>query len=676
MNTRSLVLVGVLGLALALAAAFLLRDRSPGSNVDTISTTGGAPDGTSKDARLEGRTAPEADAPRPTPEPPAAHPWRLTGRVLDPADHPVAGAEVLAWLDPGGARVLLGRTTSEPDGGYEIPLDPVAETSAALRLTSAVAASASLDGYRPGEAGVVRPLPLDVSGGLALSLDLRLVPGGTVVGTVTDESGELQKDVSVYLRAPASDEVLASAETDEAGAFALACGDASRVEVWAVSRVHGLARTSPLRPDPAGTTDVGALRLARGETIEGRVLFADRTPVGGAWVYANLTNVADDDPHASVSEQVVWKQIGAETDAQGRFTMPVFRPGTYAFALGEVFGHRIDVSAQSGDRNVEIVIPLHCLVVRIRDETGAPLPGCQQWARGWVSEARDDFESAVRGESDPAAGPVGGQYSMAGSFLEDDGTARLLVPPGSAWIFLVALEGLPPLERVVRVPMEGHETLVDLVVGVREQTGALAIQVLDAYGKPIEVFDFELTTSLGSNLARGGSTDPDSLRGVPAGPARLRVLPGPARHHLDRSCQILSPYFPVHAEVDIPPGGTEHVTLRAQEGGWIRLVPELAADAPGGEPPSEDALGGVRVDVRAVGSEGPWTYARMFIYGQGGDLHGTSKLRPNVPTRIGQLFEPGPQELRILGNGFRGVTVPVTVVAGREALVTARIERR
>lgn len=662
---RVAVIAAILLVVAGAVGALLVHDGPAGPDGDEVPGREAPPRRDAPELTGRGEDAPPPP-PLETPGPGTPPAYRVHGRITDPAGQGVGNVDVIAWLDPRAAWTRLGSAHTTADGRYRIDLHALTRTTRALRATSRIVVAARKDGFGGGAEDEIRPLPRDIAAGLDLVVDLELVPGSGVTGRVHGLDGRPLAGASVQLVGQ-DGKGAGYAATSVDGSFHLALEEGTPLDLVAHHQAHGWTSRRGIVADGSTRIDMGILHLAGAETIAGRVRYANGAPLAGVALYAHPTEETLQDADGAILEAVP-AQGGATTDADGRFRLRVTRPGSYTVQLRR-FDDAQPVLARTGDQDLDIVVSAFRIVVRVLDETGRVLPGCPAYVLGWRPDRRAEFERVVA-KGDPSALRTSATASMASTGATGpDGTTQLIVEHGGAWVFMFDVEGVPAIERVFRVPNEGNEARLDITIPAAFPRGDLEIEVVDPHGAPIETFDFELRTRLGSSIARGRSLDPDSLLGLPAGLARLAVSAGPARHHLDRTCQILSPYFPVEEAIEILPGETTRVTVRPAAGGWIELYPELAGEA------GEDALDALSIHVRPQGADDAWDYVGFFVYGEGETLHGTSELEPNEPTRIGRLFRPGDLELRFQGDGFKTQVVPVTVAPGMETPLRVRIER-
>lgn len=656
-------------LALALGAWFLFSgdDSEVGLNKDSADSTERTDAPT-----LEGLgdRPPAPSTPPPEIVTPTAEPWVLTGIVREKDGTRIAGVRVRAALTRtrGPTRGALPAVTTRPDGTFRVTLPAdVQSWTPARRATTYVEVRAELEGYRPGSEARVGPLPTRTDHPPLLDMEIELTRGATVRGRVLDEAGAPVADAWVQL-APVEGSSSMAGSTDEQGTYVIAIPADGLYRVLARRfRGGGFASLGPVELAAKRSERLEDMRLGSADAIEGQVVFADGRPVPFAGLQANLKTPTDELPEGLTRWQVP-HQVAGTTGEDGRFRLLPARAGEYAISLSDAFGGPESTLCRAGDRDVRIVLALHELVVRVLDTDGAPLVGASYAARSWRATQADLVDRVERGELDNDTLWSSSWASLAASVEVLSGEVRLLVPHGSAWLFTFDLGSLPPVEHLIRVPAVGNRSVHDLIVGEPTATGGLDLTILDPEGKAIEEFDFELRTKYGGTLAASRREERSSLDRLPIGKHKLKVEPGPARHKLDRMCQIFSPYLPIETDVTVTAGATKRLTLRARRGGWVRLHPIL---------PSEDSpkFGDARLDTKPDDPEAEWSHIFMVVYGEGAMLRGTSDMKSGVPARLGRLFEPGLHHFRIQAKGYKEAVVVVRVTAGEETLAEVHLER-
>jgi protocatechuate 3,4-dioxygenase beta subunit len=229
----------------------------------------------------------------------------LVGRVTDPDDHPLEGAEVT--LTSGGFGIFMGRR------GHDVR-DPLRTDADGLFRISDLTPEETLNLLVKHEGFTQR----HVRGVRAPSeepLEIVLEPAGRISGRVLDEAGSPVEHAYVFAQ---REEVTARfdgapsySSSDENGNFTLddvAPGDVS-VQVRAEG-FQSLTRRG-LRITAGEELRDLTLRLSRGATVEGRVFGADGEPLAGATVRAL----------SSSQNAPGFDSRSANTDTEGRYRL-------------------------------------------------------------------------------------------------------------------------------------------------------------------------------------------------------------------------------------------------------------------------------------------------------------------------------------------------------------------
>lgn len=454
-------------------------------------------------------------------EPPPAPALVITGRILDPLGRPLPGAGVLLVADRNdawtkhwtfvrqGPEAVPTHVRSGADGRFVLGADEL-PAGGTPRLVV----------HHDSAATLVRPCSGLRAGRLDVG-DLQLEPGASVRGRVLDAARAPLADVDVTFSdlpggADPRDEdetrlVFCARRTLADGRF-LATGlrcvpTALRAElrtpqVWlrpAVLRDLPLAAGAPL--------DVGDLVLEEGGVIAGSV----RDDTGALVAGANVSASRRGDWQTFDEADGLWR-TQARSDAQGVFRLTGLQPGLYDLdcsARGLAWAYADEVPL--GTPDVQLVMP-RCgsLLVRLRDEFGAPLEGAELKAtlprkhktRPW-SDAQ--FEVA----SGAAAGLAPGAYRIRGAGpleTEIDVRAAGHVPQ------VVLAPGVGPGQE--------HELVVTLRLAV-----ALSGRVVDDAGAPVAGASVSLARAAPSLALSGRSDDVGAfvLDGLEAGSWRLRA---------------------------------------------------------------------------------------------------------------------------------------------------------
>ncbi len=221
-----------------------------------------------------------------------------SGMVVDEAGRPVAGARLEASYLPDRLQAVKGYTVyrsggfarSAPSGRFRL-----------AGLLAGVAYEMRID--REGFAPARLELPAREAGKPVADLRIVLRAGRTLFGTVVDAGRRPVAGARVNLRAAAPtslqarlwvirgdsnpDGCLPEAPTDAAGRFELKDLAAGTFDLTVRARGFAPLTVPALAvPEGTGTTDAGAVMLARGASIHGLVADAKGNPVDGAEVRA------------------------------------------------------------------------------------------------------------------------------------------------------------------------------------------------------------------------------------------------------------------------------------------------------------------------------------------------------------------------------------------------------
>lgn len=447
----------------------------------------------------------------------------VSGRVVDGAGEPVAGARVLLGSGEGDFATTFGgmgslEDRSAADGSFRI--GGVATGSYAVR--------AEKEGYAPAALG-----PMAVSGPLQ-GLKLELVPAGSVRGRLVGaELADLQS-VSLAARSrrwegPRLSQRLG--QVDFQGQYRIDGLAAGEWEVEARTEsglsAHGLVTVA------AGTEAVLDLELERGLTLTGHVLRGGE-PVSGA--------------HVMVISR---EGFGSgTTDPQGAFRIQ-------GLAAGENSLHLMDFSSGlehqetvelTGDRDLLVELSTRRMSGRVMDATDqSPLAGAM-------------VSLEPQGENGPASGLSHGSLSGDdGSFLITD------VSPG-AYRVIARLDGYAQAETTAQV---GNDADVDGLRLALQPTQGFTFEARSAVGSPpaqvrVVLLDAAGRTVLSANAATGGNGRV-RLASAPAGRWQLLVS---ASGHGTVSREI---------QVPAPPNGPQVTLVLPAASTLTVLVPALAS---------------------------------------------------------------------------------------------------
>jgi hypothetical protein len=292
----------------------------------------------------------------------------LAGTVVDPDGAPVADAWVLAGLDH-----ALGVVERVPLGGTRSVSGVLAGPS--LARTDAEGRYV-VEGLAPGRRQVAvravgfgaRRAEVEIVADVTQVHDVRLAPGVTVVGRITQADGTPATRASVEVGG--YDVLRSEAHVDRDVRYRLEGLEAGEL-VLVVSSVYQGDRRVTVHGEP-GETVVCDIVLVPGGSICGRVLDERGAPLAGWQLYTQ------DEP--SVAED--HDSAGAETDAEGRFELRDLHDRTHRVFVRHPEHLRFPALEVSGVRpgDDELVLtvadaqwPSVFVQGRVVDVLGAPL---------------------------------------------------------------------------------------------------------------------------------------------------------------------------------------------------------------------------------------------------------------------------------------------------------------
>ncbi len=204
--------------------------------------------------------------------------------------------------------------------------------------------------------------PFKLAPGETKAVELQMLPGGAIRGTVVDENGRhvagvrvqvgrLSEDLAGKVRLSSWEARRAlgstSYTTDEEGGFFAANLKPGRAIVRAAKDgyITFYKRNATVRPGE--TIEHYTIALSRGEVVEGTVLGANGAPLQGATISLttdpNPGGASDGDTsEASAAEpsEDVEPAMWARTDAAGKYKIENVKPGTYSVVVWFAPGHK------------------------------------------------------------------------------------------------------------------------------------------------------------------------------------------------------------------------------------------------------------------------------------------------------------------------------------------------
>jgi protocatechuate 3,4-dioxygenase beta subunit len=369
----------------------------------------------------------------------------ISGRVIDAATGLAAdGAVVLVSRIPAGglARGDTGLAFLQGTRG-----SAVVDASGEFRIGGLLGGRHEVLAVKPGYA---RAAAFALADGEAV--ELSLVPGGAIVGTVTDESGAPLAGAELRVwRADQTPE--GEGHSVEDGTYrvdGLVAG-----KKWIVARAPGRVplRRAGLEVRVGAETRVD-LTLAAGRVIAGRVVDGEGRPLVGASVTAH--------PRQAMAPEPVL------TDGIGGFRVSGLPEGK-TLLRAELAGYgRGETSADTGDEDAEIVL-LRAGTLRVRatsETTGGPL--VTYWVRVFRKDA--DATASLRNRI------LAPRQRVRAA---EDGSHRVEgLTPGTYGVEVVAEGHGPATSEDIEVPAGGESKVVELALGAEAAvTGRVLLAV-------------------------------------------------------------------------------------------------------------------------------------------------------------------------------------------------------
>jgi len=441
--------------------------------------------------------------------------FAVSGLVTDIAGNPIGGADlrlVTAGRSWGGPA-----TQSSMDGTFRFP--GVQDGEYAVRTEAS------------GFAGSTGEERVTVAGAPVDGVEIRLDPGGTIVGKVSGLAPERFAEVAVS--ADGSSMFGGGAGVDREGNYFLEHVRAGTHSV--VAELSGSARQARCQATlEAGATETRCdLVFESGITLSGRALQGER-PVAGASLFAN----GQDLRHTGMTE----------TDNEGRFSMEGLEPGTYDLRLQDWrtgLTHDETVSLATS-REITLTVPTAQVAGRIVDMSDrSPLPG--------VSVVLESPDRTTR-EMFPTRS---GTTDLDGRFYIQN------VGDGS-WELSANKQGYAAVTQTVTVQ---HDRSVDSVRLEMEPTEGLTLQALLPNGQPPAELQVAVLDGSGRSILHGSYASGENGR------VRLSTVPAGSWTLL-----VAAPGGPTQRLSVQAPGGTVPVTLPRRCRLTVR-VDELAGSA-------------------------------------------------------------------------------------------------
>lgn len=592
----------------------------------------------------------------------------LSGRVVDPAGRPVAGAQIYRMATIASPELLATTLREE---------EPDATTGADGRFSfgdlppkKPVHLFVSAPRHLPATAQGVRPP-------LATPLTVRLAPGARLAGRITDEAGAPVAEAEVRLakRTRIEGMPVGSAEyrqttSDREGRFEIADAPAGDARVTVAARGFAPWANEALDVPPPEGREL-EIRLARGATLQGSVRTTAGEAVAGARVLAGPAGARSDGegfyrvegvetgpveidlvhPGHARQERKVTIEPGINTldfevdpgrRVAGRIAAGDGRPiGAAELALetpGWGSGHRSYRARSAADGLFEFAeVPPG----RYRLEAAA---------RGFAPLRRQQLVEIAGADVDDLEVTLGAAGRVAGRVLglDEEQLARVELRAEDE-------EGLE-LTRQGRVDADGGFEVGDLAPGVWELHAALASELREVTARvviaPGDTARRDLEFS--DRLALSGRVE---FGGEPLSEARVSVRA--ANQTLERS--VVTGYDGAFRLADLEPDTYWLGVNHARESLIYNDTLELAADR---EVVIRLEAGSFRAEVREAASGKPLAAATVQLFPTAGaefvvagatDAAGRVLL-PRVP--------PGTRRLRVSAEGYKAGEQVVEVAAG------------
>ena len=413
---------------------------------------------------------------------------RAFGKVLDPDERPILGADVVVRVSDPRRRATdataAGAPRGEGDPGARATTGDTGRFELASLPARQIDLEVSAEGFEP---LTVRQIEIP-SGGEPVDLGtVVLVPGSRLSGRVVDTEGEGFADTAIYVvrgvgrperLVPWLEEKLldepANATTDGEGRFEIT--DLAQGE-----RVHLVAQHPEFATSWQNRVQVPAaepltLVLEPGLRLVGRVVDAEGTGIAGAGLEMAQQDLLSGTDYPSGPQH----RRSARSDAEGRFEFHSLRPGRITLTVsahGYVPPEPVTLE-ESGDGDpqpIELVMePGQSIEGRVADTEGEPIAGARLLAG--PSFATSDGEGFYRLTGVPS-GPL---KVEARHIHYGRRSLELEVEPGLNLLDLTFETGHPVRGKVVDTEGRGvADVLVELVHGGRDHRRVQARSIAD-----------------------------------------------------------------------------------------------------------------------------------------------------------------------------------------------------
>jgi len=375
----------------------------------------------------------------------------IEGTVRDGATGaPVARARVEAREESGEMPLLFGGGGWEPDTGR---VEAVTDEKGRFRLEGVATGLHTLSAAARGFGRARRPSIV-----AGRSVDLTLLPGGSIVGLVLSSDGRPVAGALVRIEpeAPRMGGTAPLEKTDPAGRFEVVGLEAGTYRVIARHDRFAPGVLAGVLLERAGEVQADVV-LERGVPVTGRLVGASELPVAGR---ASIDELGGSRTPRSLSDV-----LRAEAGEDGVFRIEGVPAGSHVL-VATAPGHstqRVDVQVRPKDGLADLgdVFLETGLVIRgrVSDKDGSPIADAQ--IRGFQPRTFATSPAEARSEAD-------GTFAIGG--LAPGGYRLIASAPGYGSVDKPAEAGAEDVELVLR------------------PAGEIAGQVVDEAGRPIEAF--------------------------------------------------------------------------------------------------------------------------------------------------------------------------------------------
>jgi RNA polymerase sigma factor (sigma-70 family) len=552
--------------------------------------------------------------------------WELTGRVLGPADQPVANARVRLGAAAGAPEQVVD---CDADGRYRIDLESLRQLPTFDRERIDILVVAEGPGHRQIAAANEYQLSLphrDPAKTMRIVSDRRLVRAPIVIGRVRNRHGAVVAGAEISVRIENGDS-RAGGITSTDGGFRIAATGSGNCSIDVRHLVHGMAAIACVVCD-GQDTDVGDLFLGGAELVA-RVVYDSDEPAVGVRLYVQ-----------EKPESGSWSSV--ETDANGwvRIVPKSAAPHRVMTGHGESA-----LSCEPGpvERPPTLVlVGLRLVRFRPEDEDGRKLhlvdSGLKAWSPHPLATTKSRVDIAREDPTHHSAGKIEQRLLLVGTLLH--WTADYPGLHGDA-VFEV-----PETPNVVDVSMVLRPNVLDAGLVLRiasDDSGELP-----PFRVGLQPLAFGLPSAYELDLERRG----DAFHGNwSAGRYRLELRPkvdqGPEAWFARQEVEVsLLANQATAVRLSMAAGGRLRVTFRLPPGdaGPIREWHMHAEFPPGQHPPGANGV----VQTLPNG----WIEMR-------------SEIAAEMPVLWGPVLPPGRHRIDISAAGYIDTFVVADITARR-----------